>query len=89
MTDKGGIGAQQYQIPPPKTQGAATGGQQLSATATQFVDKIDPFSKRYVFFHYFDLLDYTFCCTSLCCELRCLIFEIFKPYVSFQYELKL
>uniref|UniRef100_A0A7I4KMN3 Serine/threonine protein phosphatase 2A regulatory subunit n=1 Tax=Brugia malayi TaxID=6279 RepID=A0A7I4KMN3_BRUMA len=46
MTDKGGIGAQQYQIPPPKTQGAATGGQQLSATATQFVDKIDPFSKR-------------------------------------------
>ncbi|MCP9264771.1 2A5A [Dirofilaria immitis] len=46
MTDKSGIGAQQYQIPPPKTQGAATGGQQLSATATQFVDKIDPFSKR-------------------------------------------
>lgn len=26
--------------------GAATGGQQLSATANQFVDKIDPFSKR-------------------------------------------
>lgn len=33
-------------VPPPKTQGAATGGQQLSATAGQFVDKIDPFSKR-------------------------------------------
>ena len=27
-------------------QGAATGGVQLSATANQFVDKIDPFSKR-------------------------------------------
>ncbi|VDO85888.1 unnamed protein product [Heligmosomoides polygyrus] len=27
-------------------QGAATGGQPLSATANQFVDKIDPFSKR-------------------------------------------
>lgn len=49
MADKGGIGTQQYQIPPPKTQGAATGGQQLSATATQFVDKIDPFSKKQVF----------------------------------------
>ncbi|CAJ0952069.1 unnamed protein product, partial [Mesorhabditis belari] len=29
-----------------KTQGAATGGVQLSATANQFVDKIVPFSKR-------------------------------------------
>ncbi|VDN06789.1 unnamed protein product [Thelazia callipaeda] len=46
MADKGGVSVQQYQIPPPKTQGAATGGQQLSATAVQFVDKIDPFSKR-------------------------------------------
>lgn len=36
----------QHTIPPPKTSGAATGGQQLSATANQFVDKIDPFSKR-------------------------------------------
>lgn len=35
-----------HSIPPPKTSGAATGGQQLSATANQFVDKIDPFSKR-------------------------------------------
>ncbi|CAD6193482.1 unnamed protein product [Caenorhabditis auriculariae] len=35
-----------HQVPPPRTQGAATGGQQLSATANQFVDKIDPFSKR-------------------------------------------
>lgn len=45
MADKGAVGLQHH-IPPPKTQGAATGGQQLSATATQFVDKIDPFSKR-------------------------------------------
>ncbi|KAL7073396.1 hypothetical protein ACQ4LE_007409 [Meloidogyne hapla] len=35
-----------HTIPPPKTSGAATGGQQLSASANQFVDKIDPFSKR-------------------------------------------
>ncbi|CAJ0954609.1 unnamed protein product, partial [Mesorhabditis belari] len=35
-----------HQIPAAKTQGAATGGVQLSATANQFVDKIDPFSKR-------------------------------------------
>ncbi|CAJ0586110.1 unnamed protein product, partial [Mesorhabditis spiculigera] len=35
-----------HQVPPPRTQGAATGGVQLSATANQFVDKIDPFSKR-------------------------------------------
>lgn len=47
MAEKGGLSAPQHHIPPPKTQGAATGGQQLSATATQFVDKIDPFSKRY------------------------------------------
>lgn len=47
MADKGGVpGVTQHHIPPPRTQGAATGGQQLSATATQFVDKIDPFSKR-------------------------------------------
>lgn len=39
-------GGAPHTIPPPKTQGAATGGQQLSATANQFVDKIDPFSKR-------------------------------------------
>ncbi|CAI5453759.1 unnamed protein product [Caenorhabditis angaria] len=38
---------ERHEIPPPRTQGAATGGQQLSATANQFVDKIDPFhSKR-------------------------------------------
>ncbi|KAE9554333.1 hypothetical protein FO519_002443 [Halicephalobus sp. NKZ332] len=38
----------QHTIPPPKTTGAATGGggHTLSATANQFVDKIDPFSKR-------------------------------------------
>lgn len=38
----------QHTIPPPKTTGPATGGggQTLSATANQFVDKIDPFSKR-------------------------------------------
>ncbi|KAK0411872.1 hypothetical protein QR680_005890 [Steinernema hermaphroditum] len=36
----------QHTVPPPKTQGPATGGQPLSATAGQFVDKIDPFSKR-------------------------------------------
>lgn len=47
MADKGGINVPQHHIPPPKTQGAATGGQQLSATAGQFIDKIDPFSKRY------------------------------------------
>ncbi|KAF1753140.1 hypothetical protein GCK72_019696 [Caenorhabditis remanei] len=35
-----------HQIPPPRTQGAATGGQQLSATANQFVDKIDPFHNK-------------------------------------------
>uniref|UniRef100_A0AC35U1W1 Serine/threonine protein phosphatase 2A regulatory subunit n=1 Tax=Rhabditophanes sp. KR3021 TaxID=114890 RepID=A0AC35U1W1_9BILA len=35
-----------HHIPPPKMQGAATGGQSLSATANQFVDKIDPFQKR-------------------------------------------
>ncbi|MFH4977479.1 hypothetical protein AB6A40_004188 [Gnathostoma spinigerum] len=47
MSEKSGLMADaQYRIPPPKTQGAATGGQQLSATAGQFVDKIDPFSKR-------------------------------------------
>uniref|UniRef100_A0A0M3IFN3 Serine/threonine protein phosphatase 2A regulatory subunit n=2 Tax=Ascaris TaxID=6251 RepID=A0A0M3IFN3_ASCLU len=46
MADKGGINVPQHHIPPPKTQGAATGGQQLSATAGQFIDKIDPFSKR-------------------------------------------
>uniref|UniRef100_A0A1I7XNY3 Serine/threonine protein phosphatase 2A regulatory subunit n=1 Tax=Heterorhabditis bacteriophora TaxID=37862 RepID=A0A1I7XNY3_HETBA len=40
------MGGAPHQVPPPKTQGAATGGQQLSATANQFVDKIDPFSKR-------------------------------------------
>lgn len=39
-------GGAPHQVPPPRTQGAATGGQQLSATANQFVDKIDPFSKR-------------------------------------------
>lgn len=44
MSDKGGL--PQHTVPPPKTSGAATGGQQLSATANQFVDKIDPFSKR-------------------------------------------
>jgi serine/threonine-protein phosphatase 2A regulatory subunit B' len=37
---------QQHTVPPPKTSGAATGGQTLSATANQFVDKIDPFAKR-------------------------------------------
>src|SRR3954468_3877926 len=41
-----GLAGGQHTVPPPKTQGAATGGQQLSATANQFVDKIDPFSKR-------------------------------------------
>jgi hypothetical protein len=48
-TGGGGDGKQpasQHTIPPPKTSGAATGGQQLSASANQFVDKIDPFSKR-------------------------------------------
>ena len=50
MADKGAVAGPQHHIPPPKTQGAATGGQQLSATATQFVDKIDPFSKRLVKF---------------------------------------
>jgi hypothetical protein len=39
-------GGVQHSIPAPKATGAATGGQQLSATANQFVDKIDPFSKR-------------------------------------------
>ncbi|CAI4222535.1 unnamed protein product [Auanema sp. JU1783] len=39
-------GGAPHQVPPPRTQGAATGGGQLSATANQFVDKIDPFSKR-------------------------------------------
>ena len=39
-------GLPQHSVPPPRTSGAATGGQQLSATANQFVDKIDPFSKR-------------------------------------------
>ncbi|KAI6213181.1 Serine/threonine protein phosphatase 2A regulatory subunit [Aphelenchoides besseyi] len=39
-------GLPQHTVPPPRTSGAATGHQQLSATATQFVDKIDPFSKR-------------------------------------------
>lgn len=42
----GGLAGAQHTIPPPKTSGPATGGQQLSATANQFVDKIDPFSKR-------------------------------------------
>ncbi|KAI1719877.1 protein phosphatase 2A regulatory B subunit (B56 family) domain-containing protein [Ditylenchus destructor] len=41
-----GLAGAQHTIPPPKTSGPATGGQQLSATANQFVDKIDPFSKR-------------------------------------------
>uniref|UniRef100_A0A7E4VSH8 Serine/threonine protein phosphatase 2A regulatory subunit n=1 Tax=Panagrellus redivivus TaxID=6233 RepID=A0A7E4VSH8_PANRE len=36
----------QHTVPPPKTSGPATGGHTLSATANQFVDKIDPFSKR-------------------------------------------
>uniref|UniRef100_A0AC34F767 Serine/threonine protein phosphatase 2A regulatory subunit n=1 Tax=Panagrolaimus sp. ES5 TaxID=591445 RepID=A0AC34F767_9BILA len=36
----------QHTVPPAKTTGAATGGQTLSATANQFVDKIDPFAKR-------------------------------------------
>lgn len=45
MTIPGGL-AGSHTIPPPKTSGPATGGQQLSATANQFVDKIDPFSKR-------------------------------------------
>lgn len=49
MADKGAVSGPQHHIPPPRTQGAATGGQQLSATATQFVDKIDPFSKRFTF----------------------------------------
>ncbi|KAK6756124.1 hypothetical protein RB195_014482 [Necator americanus] len=40
------MGGAPHQVPGPKTQGPATGGQQLSATANQFVDKIDPFSKR-------------------------------------------
>ncbi|KAJ1365520.1 Serine/threonine-protein phosphatase 2A regulatory subunit pptr-1 [Parelaphostrongylus tenuis] len=40
------MGGAPHQVPGPRTQGAATGGQQLSATANQFVDKIDPFSKR-------------------------------------------
>ncbi|EYC08927.1 hypothetical protein Y032_0063g3438 [Ancylostoma ceylanicum] len=40
------MGGTPHQVPGPKTQGPATGGQQLSATANQFVDKIDPFSKR-------------------------------------------
>ncbi|KJH49134.1 hypothetical protein DICVIV_04764 [Dictyocaulus viviparus] len=40
------IGGTPHQVPGPRTQGPATGGQQLSATANQFVDKIDPFSKR-------------------------------------------
>uniref|UniRef100_A0A0K0DK80 Serine/threonine protein phosphatase 2A regulatory subunit n=1 Tax=Angiostrongylus cantonensis TaxID=6313 RepID=A0A0K0DK80_ANGCA len=46
------MGGTPHQVPGPRTQnisalqGAATGGQQLSATANQFVDKIDPFSKR-------------------------------------------
>lgn len=39
-------GLPQHSVPPPRTSGAATGGQQLSATANQFVDKIDPFAKR-------------------------------------------
>ncbi|VDN54493.1 unnamed protein product [Dracunculus medinensis] len=46
MAEKALLSGSQYHIPPPRTQGAATGGQQLSVTATQFVDKIDPFSKR-------------------------------------------
>lgn len=45
MTIPAGL-AGSHTIPPPKTSGPATGGQQLSATANQFVDKIDPFSKR-------------------------------------------
>lgn len=44
-SDKSG-GLSAPPVPPPKTSGAATGGQQLSATANQFVDKIDPFAKR-------------------------------------------
>ncbi|KAK6010464.1 hypothetical protein OSTOST_24508, partial [Ostertagia ostertagi] len=40
------MGGTPHQVPGPRTQGAATGGQPLSATANQFVDKIDPFSKR-------------------------------------------
>ncbi|KAK6055094.1 hypothetical protein COOONC_07400 [Cooperia oncophora] len=40
------MGGAPHQVPGPRTQGAATGGQPLSATANQFVDKIDPFSKR-------------------------------------------
>ncbi|GMR56480.1 hypothetical protein PMAYCL1PPCAC_26675 [Pristionchus mayeri] len=40
------LGGAPHQVPPPRTQGAATGGMQLSATANQFVDKIDPFAKR-------------------------------------------
>ena len=47
MSTAGGDGKPtSHTIPPPKTSGAATGGQQLSASANQFVDKIDPFSKR-------------------------------------------
>ncbi|PAV63103.1 hypothetical protein WR25_17342 [Diploscapter pachys] len=49
MASTGGhslTGGAPHQVPPPRTQGAATGGVQLSATANQFVDKIDPFSKR-------------------------------------------
>nr|QWX95809.1 PP2A phosphatase regulatory subunit [Strongyloides stercoralis] len=50
MSEKGshhlGSNPAAHHIPPPKTQGIATGGQNLSATANQFVDKIDPFQKR-------------------------------------------
>uniref|UniRef100_A0A0N4Z6V2 Serine/threonine protein phosphatase 2A regulatory subunit n=1 Tax=Parastrongyloides trichosuri TaxID=131310 RepID=A0A0N4Z6V2_PARTI len=50
MSEKGshhiGSNPATHHIPPPKTQGVATGGQNLSATANQFVDKIDPFQKR-------------------------------------------
>lgn len=56
MAEKALLSGSQYHIPPPRTQGAATGGQQLSVTATQFVDKIDPFSKRYFYEKKFVLL---------------------------------
>lgn len=46
MSGSGSLTGAPHSIPAPKVTGAATGGQQLSATANQFVDKIDPFSKR-------------------------------------------